>query len=126
MIMLNPNTLRGMSPLLDLMSQRGIVPGGYSSLKPLWVPDGNPAIVNEAEGLARRKGVSAEQVLLRWCRAKGWVMMHRLGLLFWCAVHSAVVFTSSTSRDRVRQYLLAGDVELTAEEVATLGKAGMP
>lgn len=71
MIMLNPNTLRDMSPLLDLMAKSGIVPGGYSSLKPLWDPEGNPAIVNQAEVLARKRGVSSEHVLLRWCRAKG-------------------------------------------------------
>jgi diketogulonate reductase-like aldo/keto reductase len=71
MIMLNPNTLPDMSALLVLMDQSGIVPGGYSSLKPLWDADGNPAIVNQAEVLARRKGANAEHVLLRWCRAKG-------------------------------------------------------
>ena len=76
MIMFHPNVLKEMAPLVDLMSRNGIVNGGYSPNKPLWERS-NLAVISTVERIAERKGITPDQVLLCWSRAKGRVERER-------------------------------------------------
>nr|XP_031858645.1 uncharacterized protein CI109_006025 [Kwoniella shandongensis]KAA5525717.1 hypothetical protein CI109_006025 [Kwoniella shandongensis] len=107
MIMLHPSVLSETQPLLDLMAENDIVPGGYSSLKPLWDDGAGSTVRETASDIAQALHRSPEHVLLRWCAAKG-----------------AIVYTSSTSLERIESLIPAGDVEISSEHVKKLDEAG--
>ena len=123
MIMFHPNVLGEMAPLVDFMSQNGIVNGGYSPNKPLWEGK-NLELVRLVGDMAKRKGISPDQVLLSWSRAKGQVHPGQIMALLTSCTNRAVVFTSSTSRPRMDGYIAAGDVALSGAEVRSIDQAG--
>ncbi|KAJ7119706.1 hypothetical protein C8R44DRAFT_737479 [Mycena epipterygia] len=57
--------------------------------------------------IAERFGVSMDQVLLAWAKAKG-----------------AIVVTTSSKKERLLGYLNAGDLTLTEDEMASIDAAG--
>ena len=70
MIMLHPNLLTQTRSLLDLMAKHKIVPGGYSSLKPLWDEEAGTEVRQVAKELSVRLACKPEDILLRWCASK--------------------------------------------------------
>ncbi|WWD15580.1 hypothetical protein CI109_100002 [Kwoniella shandongensis] len=102
MIMLHPSVLSETQPLLDLMAENDIVPGGYSSLKPLWDDGAGSTVRETASDIAQALHRSPEHVLLR----------------------CAIVYTSSTSLERIESLIPAGDVEISSEHVKKLDEAG--
>ena len=71
MILLHPANLAQMRPTLDLMEKHRVVPGAYSSLKPLWANTNESELVKVTQVTAQKRGCKPEQVLLRWCHQKG-------------------------------------------------------
>ncbi|KAJ7782313.1 NADP-dependent oxidoreductase domain-containing protein [Mycena maculata] len=105
-ILLHPYVYARQLPILEYTAKHDIVIEAYSPLRPITKHPGGPldAPVGEiAEGL----GVSNEQVLLAWAKAKG-----------------AVVVTTSTKKERLQGYLDAGNLALTDDDIAAIDAAG--
>jgi len=94
----------GLKPTLDYCAKNGIVVEGYSPMIPLiHVPIGKEAAIK----VASSHSVGPEKVLLAWSRAKG-----------------VIPVTSSSKKDRMEAYRAAGNLELTAKDIAELDAAG--
>ncbi|ORX38069.1 NADP-dependent oxidoreductase domain-containing protein [Kockovaella imperatae] len=106
MILFHPNVLKDTLPLLACMKQHGIALGAYSVCKPLW-QDSQSSLLPALEDIAGRYQATADQILLSWARAK-----------------DAIIFTSSTSNERMQGYMQAGDVILDDEDVRRIDRAG--
>lgn len=94
--------------LLDYHKEHGIVTEAYSSLKPLTDPAYSGGPVDKAiAAITKVRGISAAAVLFAWARSKG-----------------AVIVTTSSKKERLIDYVAAGEVELTAAEILTIDVAG--
>ncbi|KAG6864525.1 hypothetical protein C0991_008926, partial [Blastosporella zonata] len=93
--------------LLEYSAKHGIVTEAYGSLAPLTKFPGGAvdAPVNVA---AKRLGITANQVIFAWVKAKG-----------------VVIVTTSSKKGRLEEYLAVGDLpSLTEEEVTAIDEAG--
>ncbi|KZT18405.1 Aldo/keto reductase [Neolentinus lepideus HHB14362 ss-1] len=105
-ILLHPYVYKTQAPLLEYCAKNNIIVEAYSALIPLTHQPGGPVDkpVNE---IASRLSAKPEQVLLAWVKAKG-----------------AVAVTTSSRKERLQNYLAAGDLDLTEEDVASIDAAG--
>ncbi|KAG6813043.1 hypothetical protein H0H93_013536, partial [Arthromyces matolae] len=89
-IQFNPYTYAQHKPLLEYAAKHDIVVEAYSSLAPITKFPGGPvdAVVN---AVAKRHGISPDQVIFLWVRAKG-----------------AVIVTTSSRKKRLEEYLDVG------------------
>ncbi|KAJ7662278.1 Aldo/keto reductase [Mycena rosella] len=105
-ILLHPYVYARQLPILEYAAKHKIVIEAYSALIPVTSLPGGP-VDAPVNAIAERLGVSNDQVLLAWTKAKG-----------------AVVITTSSKKERLLGYLNAGDLVLTAEEIAAIDAAG--
>jgi len=107
-ILLHPYVYKQQAPLIAFAANRGIITEAYSALTPITNrPRGHvDAPVN---AIAKRLGVTADQVLLAWTKNK-------LG--------GGVVVTTSSKKQRLEGYLRAGDITLTTKDIADIDAAG--
>ncbi|KAJ7772837.1 NADP-dependent oxidoreductase domain-containing protein [Mycena maculata] len=106
-IELHPYNYAAKKPLIEWSAQHGIVTEAYSSLSSITKFPGGPVDAPVAAAAARL-GISPTQVLLSWVRAKG-----------------AVIVTTTSSKDRLQEYLAVGDLpSLPAADVAAIDEAG--
>ncbi|KAG6917417.1 hypothetical protein DXG01_002686 [Tephrocybe rancida] len=94
-------------PVLEYSAKHDIVTEGYSSLAPITKFPGGPVDVPIAAA-ARRLGITPNQVIFAWVKAKG-----------------VVIVTTSSKKERLEEYLAVGDLpSLTEEEIAAIDEAG--
>ncbi|KAJ7770284.1 NADP-dependent oxidoreductase domain-containing protein [Mycena maculata] len=105
-ILLHPYMYAEQLPILEFAAKHKIVIEAYSALIPITSLPSGPLDAPLAQ-IAGRLGVSTDQVLLAWTKAKG-----------------AVVVTTSSKKSRLEGYLNAGDLVLTEEEIAAIDAAG--
>ncbi|KDR79261.1 hypothetical protein GALMADRAFT_1230669 [Galerina marginata CBS 339.88] len=105
-ILLHPYVYKQQTPVLEFSAEKGIVIEAYSPLIPLTRAPGGP-VDKPVKAAAKRLGVSEDQVLLAWAKAKG-----------------AVALTTSSKKERLEGYIHAGDLVLTKEEIKAIDDAG--
>ncbi|KAK7001787.1 Aldo/keto reductase [Favolaschia claudopus] len=105
-ILLHPYVYARQLPILEFSKANKIVIEAYSSLIPITSLPNGP-VDAPVQSIAARLGVSMDQVLLAWTKAKG-----------------AVVLTTSRKKERLLGYLDAGDIELTPEDITSIDVAG--
>ncbi|KAJ6598221.1 Aldo/keto reductase [Mycena vulgaris] len=105
-ILLHPYVYVRQLPILEYAAKHQIVIEAYSALIPITSLPGGPLDAPLA-AIADRLGVTPDQVLLAWTKAKG-----------------AVVVTTSSKKARLEGYLSAGDLALTEEDIAAIDVAG--
>ncbi|KAJ7480661.1 Aldo/keto reductase [Mycena latifolia] len=105
-ILLHPYVYARQLPILEYAAKHKIVIEAYSALIPVTSLPGGP-VDAPVGAIAERLGVSNDQVLLAWTKAKG-----------------AVVVTTSSKKERLLGYLNAGDLALTSEDIAAIDAAG--
>ncbi|EJF63951.1 Aldo/keto reductase [Dichomitus squalens LYAD-421 SS1] len=105
-IMVHPYNLAAQLPVIEFGNKHGIVTEGYSPLQSLRSTPGGP-VDKPVNDIAARLSATPEQVLLAWAKSK-----------------NIVVITSSRDHGRVVSFLGAGDLELTAEDIAAIDEAG--
>ncbi|KAK0475730.1 Aldo/keto reductase [Armillaria novae-zelandiae] len=111
-ILLHPYVYARQSPIIDYCQKTGIVIEAYSPLmhvsllSPVTSLPGG-AVDVPVNDLAKKYSVTPDQILLAWTKSKG-----------------AVIVTTSSKKSRLEGYLNAGDLELTAEEIAAIDLAG--
>nr|GAT47485.1 aldo-keto reductase [Mycena chlorophos] len=105
-ILLHPYVYARQKPILDFAKEHGIVIEAYSALIPITSQPGGPVDV-PVKAITTRLGVTDDQVLLAWTKAKG-----------------AVVVTTSSKKERLLGYLNAGDLDLTDADIAAIDAAG--
>lgn len=105
-ILLHPYVYHRQRPTLEYATANGIVIEAYSTLIPITKMPGGPLDKPLSE-IATKLGATTDQVLFAWVKAKG-----------------AVVVTTSSKKSRLEGYLAAGDIVLSAEDVAAIDAAG--
>ncbi|KAJ7505912.1 Aldo/keto reductase [Mycena galericulata] len=105
-ILLHPYVYARQLPILEYAAKHKIVIEAYSALIPITSLPGGPVDAPVGK-IAERLGVSNDQVLLAWTKAKG-----------------AVVVTTSSKKERLQGYLNAGDLALTDDDIAAIDAAG--
>ncbi|KAJ7149207.1 Aldo/keto reductase [Mycena crocata] len=105
-ILLHPYVYARQLPILEYAAKHKIVIEAYSALIPITSLPGGP-VDAPVSAIAERLGVSMDQVLLAWTKAKG-----------------AVVVTTSSKKERLLGYLNAGDLALTEDDIAAIDEAG--
>ncbi|KAF7365709.1 Aldo/keto reductase [Mycena venus] len=105
-ILLHPYVYARQLPILEYAKTQKIVIEAYSALIPITSLPGGP-VDKPVNAIAARLGVSADQVLLAWTKAKG-----------------AVVVTTSSKKERLLGYLNAGELELTKDDITAIDLAG--
>jgi diketogulonate reductase-like aldo/keto reductase len=106
-IRLHPYNLKEQAATLAYCAARGIQVAAYSALTPLTRAPGGP-VDAPVRAAADARGATPAQVLLLWARAKG-----------------AALVTTSSRKERLQEYLAAGDLPpLTLAEVAAIDAAG--
>ncbi|KAF8625998.1 hypothetical protein AX17_006721 [Amanita inopinata Kibby_2008] len=106
-ILLHPYNYAENKSLLQYAKLNNIAIEAYSSLTPITRRPGGPVDKPVSEA-AKRRGVQPSQILLAWVRAKG-----------------AIIVTTSTSKQHLREYLDSADIEpLTSEEIVAIDAAG--
>ncbi|KAJ7097606.1 NADP-dependent oxidoreductase domain-containing protein [Mycena epipterygia] len=105
-ILLHPYVYARQLPILEYAAKHQIVIEAYSALLPITSLPGG-ALDAPLAAIAERLGVTPDQVLLAWTKAKG-----------------AVVVTTSSKKTRLEGYLAAGDLALTGEDIAAIDAAG--
>ncbi|KAJ7046376.1 Aldo/keto reductase [Mycena alexandri] len=105
-ILLHPYVYAHQLPILDYAAKHKIVIEAYSALIPITSLPHGP-VDPPVSAIAERLGVSNDQVLLAWTKAKG-----------------AVVVTTSSKKERLLGYLNAGDLALTKDDIAAIDAAG--
>jgi len=106
-IELHPYNYAEKKSVLEWAAQHGIVTEAYSSLSSITKFPGGPVDVPVAAAAARL-GITPTQVLLSWVRAKG-----------------AVIVTTTSSKERLQEYLAVGDLPpLSEADIAAIDKAG--
>ncbi|KAF5371712.1 hypothetical protein D9758_003421 [Tetrapyrgos nigripes] len=105
-ILLHPYVYTTQAPIIEYAKAHDIVIEGYSSLIPITQRPGGP-VDAPVNNIASRLGVTPDQVLMAWVKAKG-----------------AVVVTTSSKKSRLEGYLNAGDLTLTEEEILSIDVAG--
>ncbi|CCM00870.1 uncharacterized protein FIBRA_02916 [Fibroporia radiculosa] len=106
-IYFQPYILSTQMPIVEYGNKYGIVSEAYSVLTPLTSQPGGP-VDKPLQKIASRLNSQPEQVLLAWAKSKG-----------------VVAVTASTKKERLEGYLAAGDLELTAEDIAAIDAAGL-
>ncbi|KAF8586934.1 Aldo/keto reductase [Ramaria rubella] len=103
----NPYNYNENLPLLEYSAKHGIVTEAYSSLTPITKTPGGP-VDKPVEQAAKRLGATPAQVILSWVKSKG-----------------VVIVTTSSKKDRLKEYLEVADLPpLTAQEIAEIDAAG--
>ncbi|OCH92655.1 Aldo/keto reductase [Obba rivulosa] len=93
--------------LLEFCKEHGVVVEAYSSLTPITRYPGGP-VDKPVKAAAKRLGATPTQVILAWVKSKG-----------------AVIVTTSSTKEHLREYLAVGDLPpLTDEEIAAVDEAG--
>lgn len=105
-ILLHPYVYQRQKPILEYAAENGIIIEAYSALIPITKLPGGP-LDKPLNEIATKFGATTEQVLLAWTKAKG-----------------AVVVTTSSKKTRLQGYLAAGDIALSAEDIAAIDAAG--
>jgi len=106
-IQLHPYNYAENKALLEWAAQHGIVIEAYGSLSSITKFPGGPVDAPVAAAAARL-GISPTQVLFAWVRAKG-----------------AVIVTTTSSKQRLEEYLAVGDLPpLPAADIAAIDAAG--
>ncbi|KAJ7193775.1 NADP-dependent oxidoreductase domain-containing protein [Mycena pura] len=106
-VQLHPYSYAENKALLEWAAQHGIVIEAYGSLSSITTFPGGPVDAPVAAAAARL-GISPTQVLFAWVRAKG-----------------AVIVTTTSSKQRLEEYLAVGDLPpLSAVDVAAIDAAG--
>ncbi|KAH9006535.1 Aldo/keto reductase [Lactarius hatsudake] len=105
-ILLHPYVYARQAPLLAYASAHGIGSEAYSPLIPITHQPGGP-VDEPLNEIAQRLGVTTDQVLLAWVRAKG-----------------AVAVTTSSKKFRLEGYLAAGDLKISAANIEAIDSAG--
>ncbi|KAJ7268009.1 Aldo/keto reductase [Mycena rebaudengoi] len=105
-ILLHPYVYARQLPILEYAAKHQIVIEAYSALIPVTSLPGGPVDAPVGK-IADRLGVSVDQVLLAWTKAKG-----------------AVVVTTSSKKERLLGYLNAGDLKLTDDDIISIDAAG--
>jgi len=103
----NPYRLGAMGPVVDYCKNNSIVVEAYSPLAPITRQPGGPVDAPVYAAAARLKATPG-QVLLAWLHAKG-----------------IVIVTTSSKEERLKEYLGAGDLVLTEDEIAAIDEAGL-
>lgn len=107
-IRFHPYNLHEHLELLEFCAKHDIIIEAYSPLTPITKQPGGPVDEPVAKA-AKRLGATPAQVLMLWTKAKG-----------------AVIVTTSSKKERLKEYLDAGDLgELTQEEVEAIDRAGL-
>ncbi|KAJ8457029.1 hypothetical protein ONZ45_g18479 [Pleurotus djamor] len=105
-ILWHPYVYAQQAPILEFAKTQGIATEGYSVLIPITRLPGGP--VDKPLGdISKKLGVSADQVLLAWAKAKG-----------------VVVVTTSSKEYRLKGYQNAGDIELSDKDILAIDIAG--
>ncbi|CAK5261856.1 unnamed protein product [Mycena citricolor] len=103
----HPYTYAKYKETIEWTNKHGIVTEAYSSLSPITKFPGGP-VDKPVSAAAARLGITPTQVLLLWVRAKG-----------------VVIVTTTSNKDRLKEYLAVGDLPpLSDEEVAAIDAAG--
>ncbi|KAJ3476647.1 hypothetical protein NLI96_g11019 [Meripilus lineatus] len=106
-ILLHPYNYAENKELLEYSAKHGIVIEAYSSLRPITAYPGGP-VDKPVSAAAKRLNATPTQVLLAWVRSKG-----------------AVIVTTSSRKDHLKEYLDVADLPpLTDEEIAAIDAAG--
>ncbi|KAJ6546660.1 NADP-dependent oxidoreductase domain-containing protein [Mycena vulgaris] len=105
-ILLHPYVYARQLPILEYAAKHKIVIEAYSALIPVTSLPGGP-VDAPVSSIAERLGVSNDQVLLAWTKAKG-----------------AVVVTTSSKKERLEGYINAGDIALTEDDISAIDEAG--
>ncbi|KAJ7085243.1 Aldo/keto reductase [Mycena belliarum] len=105
-ILLHPYVYARQLPILEYAAKHKIVIEAYSALIPITSLPGGP-VDKPVNAIAERLGVSGDQVLLAWTKAKG-----------------AVVVTTSSKKERLLGYLNAGALVLAEDDIAAIDAAG--
>ncbi|KAG2119316.1 NADP-dependent oxidoreductase domain-containing protein [Suillus clintonianus] len=105
-ILLHPYVYRRQKPILDYAAKNGIIIEAYSALIPITTAPGGP-LDKPLNEIAAKFGVTPEQILMAWTKAKG-----------------AVVVTTSSKKARLEGYIAAGDITLSPEDIAAIDDAG--
>jgi len=93
-------------PILEYAAAKGIVVEAYSPLTPVVTQPGGPLDEPLAQ-ISSRLNATSDQILLAWAKAKG-----------------TVPVTTSSKQSRLEGYLAAGDLPLTAVDIARLDAVG--
>jgi len=106
-IRFHPYNYASQKAVVEYCQKHGIVVEGYSGLTPLTKLPGGP-VDQVVSTIAARLNASPAQVLLKWVRAKG-----------------VVVVTTTSKKERLAEYLAVEDLPaLTAAEIAAIDAAG--
>ncbi|PPQ96902.1 hypothetical protein CVT26_005888 [Gymnopilus dilepis] len=105
-ILFHPYVYKQQLPILEFCVEKDIVIEAYSPLIPVTKRPGGPVDKPVSE-IAQRLGVSMDQVLLAWAKAKG-----------------TVPVTMSMKKERVQGYVKAGDLVLSPADIAAIDEAG--
>ncbi|KAF8154562.1 NADP-dependent oxidoreductase domain-containing protein [Crassisporium funariophilum] len=105
-ILLHPYVYAQQVPIMDYAAANGIVIEAYSALAPVTSRPGGQ-VDKPVKKIAKRLGVTDDQVLLAWTKAKG-----------------AVILTTSSKKSRLQGYLAAGDLTLAEDEIKAIDDAG--
>ncbi|PCH40290.1 Aldo/keto reductase [Wolfiporia cocos MD-104 SS10] len=108
-IMLHPYNYAQNKELLEYCAKHKVIVEAYSSLSPITSLPGGP-VDKPVNAAAKRLGATPAQVIQAWVRAKG-----------------VVIVTTSSSQDRMKEYLAVADLllaSLTDEEIAAIDAAG--
>ncbi|KAJ7350909.1 Aldo/keto reductase [Mycena albidolilacea] len=105
-ILLHPYVYAQQLPILEYAAQHQIAIEAYSVLIPITSLPGGP-LDDPLNQIAGKHGVTPDQVLLAWTKAKG-----------------AIVVTTSSKKSRLEGYLGAGDLALSEEDIAAIDSAG--
>jgi len=106
-IRLHPYNHAENASLLEYHAKHGIITEAYGSLAPITTYPGGP-VDTPLQAAADRLGITPTQVVFLWVKAKG-----------------AVIVTTSSSKQHLKEYLSVGDLpSLTEEEIAAIDAAG--
>jgi len=106
-IHLHPYNYHEHKTLLELHAKHEIVTEAYGSLAPITTYPGGP-LDPTLQRIAKKRRIVPSQVIFLWVRAK-----------------KAVIVTTSSRKEHLREYMAVGDLdELTEEEVAEIDAQG--
>ncbi|THH13681.1 hypothetical protein EW146_g6575 [Bondarzewia mesenterica] len=107
LIRFHPYNYASYKEVLEYSAKHGIIIEAYGSLAPITTYPNGP-VQPVLATISKRIGGSPAQVIFKWVLAKG-----------------AVVVTTSSKSERLREYLTVADLpDLTAAEVAAIDEAG--
>ncbi|KAL8277364.1 hypothetical protein RQP46_010204 [Phenoliferia psychrophenolica] len=104
-ILLHPYVWARQAPLVAYHKEHGIITEAYSSLTPVTSPGG--PLDGVLLKISKAHIATPAAVLFAWARAKG-----------------AVIVTTSRSKERLEDYLHAGELELSEDDINAIDAAG--